>query len=176
MLQIVHIPHPALSRPSKNIKKIDTKIHKLIKDMEKTLLAQVDPPGVGLAAPQVGVNLNLFLMKPTERARITAYINPKILEIDSTYSPKKKKDDGDSLEGCLSIPKIWSPVVRTQRVLLEYTKPDGSVLTDWFEGFEAVIVQHEVDHLNGILFTKRAVEQKAPLFEEKNGELKEIDF
>jgi len=178
MLKIVHAPHPILSQKTKPVKKIDNKIKKLIEEMKKTLLAQKDPPGVGLAANQVGVDLSLFIMKPTKKSPISVFINPKILKtVFEKEKSSKKKRKAVKLEGCLSVPKIWGSVQRPTKVLLEYQTLDGSFekKQSWFSGFEAIIIEHEVDHLNGLLFTQRALEQKQPLYEEKNDELKRID-
>lgn len=167
MLKIVHIPNPVLTTPVKRIEKIDSSTRKLIKEMEKTLKAQTDPEGVGLAATQIGIGISLFIMKPDNKSPIMAFINPEIIEVIDTQEKGKK----DSLEGCLSIPRIWSPVKRPKQVFLKYQDADGNTSEEWFKGFDAVIIQHEIDHLNGILFTQRALEQGSQLYEEHDGEL-----
>lgn len=152
--------------------------------MDDVLNSQVDPQGVGLAAPQVGIGLNLFIMKPTAKSSARAFANPKILKSQIPNSkfqtnPKskiQKKKGGHRLEGCLSIPKIWSSVRRAKKILLEYQTVTGERKTGWFSGFEAVIIQHEVDHLNGVLFTQRALEQKSLLYEEKKGKLVKLEY
>lgn len=180
MLKIVHAPADVLTKGVRPVAKIDKKIKQLVYDMEETLVAQVDPQGVGLAAPQVGVDLAIFIIKPTLSADTEVFINPKILEIvktkeSSVKSQKKTETEQDiKLEGCLSIPKIWGPVTRSAKVLLEYQDLTGEKHSQWFTGFKAVIIQHETDHLNGILFTERVLEQKNKLYEEKNGELEAI--
>lgn len=179
MLKIVHIPNPVLTTPAKPVTVFDAKLKKLLKDMEEALEACVDPQGVGLAAPQVGISQQIFLMKPTEESVCKAYINPQIIKLEQlpeTPLEKKNRKKSPSLEGCLSIPRIWSPVTRNNKVQLSYQDVNGQTHVEWFTGFEAVIVQHEVDHLNGILFTRRAVEQNSQLFEEKNGELVKVGF
>ncbi len=148
--------------------------------MDKTLVAQSDPQGVGLAAPQVGYNLQLFIIKPTPESKTEVFINPKIIKhvvhnikhkTVKTVTRKKKKTP---LEGCLSIPRIWGPVRRAKKVFLEYQTPSGEKKQSWSSGFKAVIIQHEMDHLQGVLFTERAVEQKSQLYEEKNGKLEKL--
>ncbi len=170
MLKIVHIPNKVLTTPAKLVETIDNNTRKLIKEMEKTLNAQIDPEGVGLAAPQIGVGEALFIIKSNPKSPIEAFINPKIVKVVDEKTKGKK----DSLEGCLSIPRIWSPVKRPQKVLLRYQNSEGEQIEKWFKGFDAVIIQHEVDHLHGILFTQRALEQDAQLFEEHDGELKKM--
>jgi len=173
MLKIVHAPHAVLSKSVRPVKKIDKKIRELVYDMEETLVIQTDPEGVGLAAPQVGVDLAIFVMKPRPTDETEVFINPKIVE----RKPLTTKDDEEEdikLEGCLSIPRIWGPVDRVDKVLVEYQDLAGEQKKEWFSGLKSVIVQHEIDHLQGVLFTQRVLEQKGKLYEEKNGELEVI--
>jgi len=180
MLKIVTTPHPILTSPVKPVTKIDERIKKLVKDMEVTLTAQRDPEGVGLAAPQVGVSLALFIIKPEKEKPAEVFINPKIIKIlplSRKYPKKKgKKTQRTKLEGCLSIPKIWSPLVRSDKVLLRYQDLTGKVKEKWFTGFAAIIIQHEVDHLQGILFTQRSLAANIPLYEEKGESLQELKY
>jgi len=183
MLKIVTVPNDVLTSSSKPVESFDGKLQELVKDMKQALNTQVDPQGVGLAAPQVGIGLSLFIMKPNIDGKITAIVNPKILEIEgkkSTTTRVRKDSKGHKkkthFEGCLSIPRIWSPVKRAKKLLLEYQTVNGEKKSEWFTGFKAVIVQHEVDHLNGILFTQRALEQKSQLYEEIDGKLKKKEL
>lgn len=188
MLKIVTVPNNVLSVPTKSVEKIDEKIKKLIKNMETVLIVQDDPPGVGLAANQVGVNLSIFIIRPTQKSKIKVFINPKILKLVNSLTPaspaggrkpsNKKIKKPIRLEGCLSIPRIWGPVKRANKVLLEYqdlTSPTYEVKCGWFAGFEATIIQHEIDHINGIVFTQRSLEQNLPIYKENDGELEKID-
>ena len=170
MLKIVEVPNKILTQPVKKVLKIDAKIKNLILEMEKTLISQTDPQGVGLAAPQVGSNLAIFIIKPTLKSKTEVFINPQIIK---TFSTKKinKKTHSPLFEGCLSIPHIWGPIKRAKTVLLRYQTLEGLTKEKLFTGFKAIIIQHEVDHLHGILFTQRSLEQKQPLYEEKNGQL-----
>jgi len=194
-MKIVTVPNQVLSSPTIPVTEIDSNIKKIVADMEKVLIAQDDPPGVGLAANQVGLDLSIFLVKPTEKSKTKIFINPKIIKIvesvesvksvksvtgstdstDLTDSTKKKRNKV-KLEGCLSIPRIWGPVKRAEKVLLKYQDITGKKYEKWFSGFEAIIIQHEVDHLNGIVFTQRSVEQKGQLYREENDELVKISL
>lgn len=181
MLKIITVPNKILSSPTKPVLKIDEKIEKLISEMKETLLAQKDPIGVGLAANQVGKNLSIFIIKPSEKAKIKVFINPRILKLVNslTRQPnnKKNKKHTTRLEGCLSIPRIWGSVKRAKKVLLEYQDlTTESVKRSWFQGFEAIIIQHEIDHLNGIVFTQRSIEQGGKLYKEVEDELKTIEI
>lgn len=176
ILPLVKVPNKVLTTPTKPVKKIDAKIQKLLIDMEETLVSQTDPEGVGLAATQVGYSISLFIIKPSKKAKTRAFINPIIKEVIANTQKTVEKKDKSSLEGCLSIDRIWSPIRRPQKVLLSFQDAQGNNQEEWFEGFDAVIVQHEVDHLQGILFTQRAIEQNKRIFKEIDGELEEVEL
>jgi peptide deformylase len=168
---IVPATDPKLRQKSKPIIKIDKKTLSLIKDMKDTLIAQRDPEGIGLAAPQIGKNVRIFIMMPDKD--ITVVINPNILEITLT---EKKKRRSRLMEGCLSLPHYYGPLRRAEKVKLEYLNENGAIIKNEFTGLEAQIVLHEVDHLNGVLFVDRLLEQKKPLYEYKNGEWEEVQL
>ena len=158
---IVTIPNDVLFSPAKTVTAFDKRLQKLIATMSDTLMATRKPKGVGLAAPQIGESLRVFLTKPTDKSEIRAFINPEILQIDDTVPGLK---DDDKLEGCLSIPGVWGRVDRHHKILLSFQDEQGKPLQEWFTGFMAVIVQHETDHTNGILFTSRVAEQKGKFY------------
>ncbi len=167
MLQIVKVPNAVLTTPAKSIDKIDKKILELIEEMKKTLLATKDPIGVGLAAPQVGSPIQIFIVKPWPRSPFTVFINPEIVWESTDKTEKGVPERKNKFEGCLSIPNIWGVVHRAKEIKLQYLTPETYNLkptTRAFAGFLATIIQHEVDHLNGILFTQRVLEQKEKLF------------
>jgi len=183
MLKIVSVPNSVLSSPTKPVGDIDSNIKKIVSDMEKVLISQDDPPGVGLAANQVGLNLSIFIIKTSEKSKTKIFINPKIVKSSSAMierqrnNPSKKTSKKKvKLEGCLSIPRIWGPVKRSERVFLKYQDISGKEYLKWFTGFEAIIIQHEVDHLKGVVFTQRSIEQKGQLYKEENDELVKIDY
>jgi peptide deformylase len=177
MYKLVQAPNSILNKKLKHVTKIDKAVKRIVSGMQETLDNQVDPTGVGLAANQVGIDMALFIMKPNPDSPTEVIINPKILEVVEAAEKEviEVEEDGADvpLEGCLSIPRIWSPVTRAKKVLLSYENLRGEKKEKWFKGFRAVIVQHEVDHLNGILFTQRALEQSSKLYEEKDGKLVE---
>lgn len=168
-LNLVTVPNPVLGQKTEAIKQIDKRILEIVREMKRVLLSCKDPEGVGLAAPQVGLPLRLFITKPYPRSEISVYINPKIVRRSDQLTSRK-----NSLEGCLSVTNTWSNIVRPRSVILEFTNEDGQTLTKKFEGWEAQIIQHEMDHLEGILFTYRAMEQDKHLYRiEKDTEGKE---
>lgn len=187
-MKIVTVPNEILHLQAKPVEVIDGKVKKLVEEMTTTLLAQHNPEGVGLAAPQVGISIALFIMRPTKKSPVSVFVNPEIkqLTIDKTQLTKGKKShlsnvkgqDEAKLEGCLSIPRIWGNVTRDKIIDVRYKNLDpdsigasGAWVEKKFTGFEAIVIQHEVDHLNGILFTQRILDQHGKLYKEVNGEL-----
>ncbi len=122
------------------------KLRRLIEDMAETMVAA---KGVGIAAPQVGESTRVFLADSADGP--VALINPRIVK----KSKKMIKDE----EGCLSVPGRWGTVERYKSVTVEALAPDGKPVSFTAENFFARIVQHELDHLDGILFIDRL---KAP--------------
>ena len=165
MLPIITAPNQVLSTKTKSVIKVDKDILDFVKQMEESLNFATDPIGVGLAAPQVAKSLAIFIAKPTEKAKLQVFINPKITKIEEPTGKVKGKTK--KLEGCLSLHNIWGEVERAKAVWLDYMDETGKLHHKKFNGFIATIIQHEVDHLNGILFPKRVLEQKGTLYESK---------
>lgn len=164
---------PSLREKSKKIVKLDKKTRVLIKDMKDTLGAQKDPVGVGLAAAQVGKNVRMFIMRK-DSGKLMAIINPEIVSRSKKSSESKK---GEILEGCLSIPLLYGPLKRSNRITIKHMDEEGKMKKQEFKGLEAQIVLHEIDHLNGILFVDRILKEKRPLYKQnKHGEWDEVDF
>ena len=174
MKAIVPVPNNVLTTPAKPITVFDKLLERLIADMKQTLLATDSPRGVGLAAPQIGEPYRLFLTRPTEKSSIRVFINARVI----THS--KKNTDGvpereNKLEGCLSIPNIWGRVKRAAALSLRYQDETGKTHEEQFTGFLATIIQHEVDHTDGILFTQRVAQQHGKFYQgAKDEEGKEI--
>lgn len=167
MLKILQTPHPVLSQKAKPVEKIDTKIHQLIKLMIQALDNAHDPEGVGLAANQVGKALQIFVVRQTPRSPLLVFINPKIEKLAD--DPKKTGENKKNiqLEGCLSLKDIWGVVKRKNVVILSYQDETGKNHKKKFDDFLAVIIQHEMDHLQGVLFPKRVLAQKNQLFKSR---------
>jgi len=162
MKPIVHIPEPVLTTPAKEVKAFDKKLARIIFDMKASLRHATNPKGVGLAAPQIGVPLQIFLTKPTPKDEIRVFINPTIIKQDA---PKPDADHTNQLEGCLSIPGVWGTVNRSPTLTLLFQDETGTKKEEEISGFLATIVQHEMDHLKGILFTQRVLEQKNKFYQ-----------
>lgn len=176
MTPILNAPNVVLSKVAEPYDFKDKKeLENLLNKMEEALLSASDPKGVGLAAPQIGVSKSIFIAKPTEKSKITIYINPKIIESDKLEA-NETKTKIKRLEGCLSLPTIWGEVKRFGTVTLTYQDEKGKEVTKKFTGFMATIVQHEVDHLNGILFPRRVLEQKGKLYKSFKNEKNQDEF
>jgi peptide deformylase len=188
MYIIVTTPAKILLEKARPVKNFDKKLKSIIQEMEKTLRATKDPIGVGLAAPQVGLSIRLFQMKPTEKSNVTTYINPVIestseeqeipafINSEKVEGRKPKSSKNKLLEGCLSLPDIWGNVTRKKSLVLSWQNADGNEFKQAFTGFPAIIIQHEVDHLNGVLFTKHVMEQGEKLFKSHKNKDGEDEF
>lgn len=182
MMKIVQAPEPVLAQKAKEVPVIDKAIKNLLKEMEITLAHASDPEGVGLAAPQVGKSLQIFIVRETPDSPLLTFINPKIEKFfDAPKKSRKERTEtskkkGTQLEGCLSLKDIWGVVERHHGVELSYLDENGEKHTTKFTGFLATIMQHEYDHLQGFLFTKRVIEQKNPLYQSKKNSKGETEF
>lgn len=144
--------NPILRKVSVPIENFDDELKKLVLEMEETMLAP-DPEtgitGIGLAAPQVGVNLRVVLITQNvgtkKPMKILPMINPEIVDFSPVQSTME--------EGCLSLPNIFEKVSRPAKVRVRWQTLEGNHAERKFDGWEAREIQHELDHLDGILFT-----------------------
>lgn len=174
-IKVVQAPDPRLRVKTKPVKKINQGLAQTLKDMIKLTKTFKDPEGVGLAATQIGLDERFFVgrihdskkippSKPGERKErwknygqeFTSVINPRIL----AYSKTTKT----YFEGCLSVPNMWGEVKRHSWVKVSYQDISGSHISKTLKGIPAWIFQHEVDHLNGILFSDRVLQQKSKFY------------
>ena len=158
--KIVQSGNPKLRLVSKKVIKFDKKIASLIRDLKDTLSVQKDQEGVGLAAPQIGVNLRVFVANYKDFEKVC--VNPEIIKMSQKITKTKSKNE--ILEGCLSLPHYYGPLKREQSVTVKYQDETGKELVEEFKGFNAQIILHEIDHLNGVLFVDRLLEQKKKLY------------
>lgn len=181
--QLTLVPSSILRAKSTTVE-VDTKVLQLLGDLGDTLFAQDAPKGVGLSAPQIGKNWRLFATmlpknpgdEPTKHD-IHLFINP-IITNTSAQLTMNEDDDGPLLEGCLSIPNTYGPVPRAEWVEVSYqTLEKGEVVTkeQRFHDFEARVVQHEFDHLEGVLFTDYVLKYDLPLYEYRGKKMIELD-
>lgn len=146
-MSIVKYGEAVLRNKTKPVVDFDDRLRKTIEQMKAKMF---EANGVGLAATQVGLDLALFVAKLGEE--VYAFVNPVIVPL----SMEKNKDE----EGCLSVPGVWVEVERFERIRLRAQDPDGKEVDLELEGYHARIVQHEVDHLNGVLIIDRIPPKK----------------
>lgn len=157
---ILHYPHPTLKATSAAVVPADAATQAVVQDLLDTLAAS---PGVALAAPQIGAAVRVIVVdvsrKKGEKGHgLTVMINPVILALEGRKILR---------EGCLSVPDYTGNVLRHEQAVVEGLAPDGRVLTLTTSGFEALAFQHEVDHLNGLLFLDRIQSLSTDLFRRK---------
>lgn len=142
---IVKDPDPVLREHAVKVTKFNANLHKLLKDMAETMY---DAEGVGLAAPQIGILKRVIVVDVGDESGLIEMVNPEMIE-----------RDGEQLgpEGCLSIPGLNGDVRRWQRIKVQGQDRHGQTFIVEAEGFLARAFQHEIDHLNGVLFTDIAV-------------------
>jgi peptide deformylase len=141
---LVLLPDPILRQPSKTVERVDDDLRRLADDMLETMY---DAPGIGLAAVQVGEPLRMLVMdvaKEDGEKQPFVLVNPQIVATGDDVSTYE--------EGCLSIPDYYAEVERPAAVTVKYLDRDGKEQTLSADGMLATCVQHEIDHLNGVLF------------------------
>ncbi|TAL34304.1 peptide deformylase [Phenylobacterium sp.] len=142
--EILTVPHPVLKQVSQPVDKVDDELRALMDDMLETMY---DAPGIGLAAVQIGVPKRVIVMDLSREGEEKApqyFVNPEIVWKSEETAPYE--------EGCLSVPEIYDEVERPARVKLRYLNYQGEQVEEDAEGLYAVCIQHEMDHLEGVLF------------------------
>lgn len=142
---VVKIPAPVLRQKAAEVAKVSRKTQLLIDDLMRIMRKA---HGVGLAAPQVGILQRVVVVAP-EGQKPTAMINPRVVRSEGEYVGQ---------EGCLSIPGLYGDVTRPNYIEVEALDRKGNLIRYKLEGMESKIVQHEIDHLDGILFIDKVDE------------------
>ena len=154
---------PVLRTPAEPVTDFDLELRNLVRDLTETML---DAPGVGLAAPQIGVSLRVVIFEVTSNPRYpdvapvpyTVLINPELTALGD--------EQEEGWEGCLSVPGLRGLVPRFRRLRYRGFGIEGAPIDRTVEGFHARVVQHEVDHLDGILYPQRMRDLRNFGFEE----------
>lgn len=168
VLDIITYPDQRLKQPSQEVIKFDEGLKSFIQSLDETMRS--GPGGVGIAAPQVGVMLRIIIVDVSETAHLSKksnkknhghliMINPEIIE----WQGMKK-----GREGCLSVPDFTGNVIRAEEIVVTALDENAEPHKFEMEGFEARVVQHELDHLDGLLFLDRLVSRRNDLFKRKN--------
>ena len=156
ILKIAKLGHPVLLKKTNEISNLnDIDLKKIIYDMSETM---IDANGIGLAAPQVHLSHRLFIyrnpdIEEEEKIKVSVLINPKIENISN--------ETEDDWEGCLSIPGMSGLVRRSKKIKYSAIDLKGEKVSGEVEGLHARVIQHEFDHLNGILYTSRLADKRA---------------
>jgi peptide deformylase len=159
ILEILTYPNDFLRQPTKDVEAIDDSIQEIIENMADTMY---EAPGVGLAAIQAGIDKSIIVYDPEadpEKRDYKVLINPKISESQGETVSEN--------EGCLSVPDFRSDVRRAETVVVEGTDRSGTAVRINANGLLSVILQHEIDHLNGILFIDRISALKREMYKKK---------
>ena len=161
---ILIYPHPILKTVCTPVAAIDGDISALIGDLVDTMAA--GPGSVGVAAPQIGVALRVCVVDVSKNRLgrdnnhgLLAMVNPEIIGREGAAVMR---------EGCMSVPDYTGDVERATKITVRFREPDGSERELTASGFEAVAIQHEMDHLDGLLFLDRIASLKTGLFRRKN--------
>ncbi len=155
---IFQYPEPVLRKKTKKVEDFDANLKLLIEDMAETMY---DAPGIGLAAPQIGESIKLIVVNITKEEATNEYmaiVNPEIVE---------KEGNQIDEEGCLSVPDLMANVKRYKKITIAYQDQDGKDMELTAEDRFAVVLQHEMDHLNGILFIDHLSTLKRSLYKKK---------
>jgi peptide deformylase len=142
VVPIVVLGNPVLRSRAKKVSRIDSSIARLVQDMIDTMR---EAPGVGLAAPQIGVPLQIAVIE-AEKDVVHVLINPEVVKREGDWEPD---------EGCLSVPGYWAKVRRGERVTVKARDLKGKEIRLQGEGLLGQALQHEIDHLNGMLYLDR---------------------
>lgn len=156
VLDIFTYPDKFLKQQTKPIENIDGQLQTLIDQMGNTMY---QAPGIGLAAIQVGIDKSLLvydIQPPEDGQRLNVLINPKIISKEGEILSEN--------EGCLSVPEFRANVKRSERILVEAVDRDGNPLRIEAEGLLAIVLQHEIDHLNGTLFIDHVSSLKRKMY------------
>ena len=158
--EVLSFPNPLLKRVSEPIDEVADEVRELARDMCEVMY---DEPGIGLAAPQVGTAVRLIVVD-TEWSEEGAQRNATVV-----VNPEITRAEGKIVweEGCLSVPDFTADVERASEITLEGTDLDGKPILEEAEGVRAVCFQHEIDHLDGILFIDRISRLKRNLYVQK---------
>ena len=161
VLEVLTYPDPRLEEIAQPVKEFDDGLRAFIADLEETRLA--GPGAVGIAAPQVGKPLRIAIIDTSNKPKHPnngrmVLVNPEISEWEGFAVGR---------EGCLSVPDFTGNVIRAERITVEANDEQGGRVRYRCQGFEARAVQHEIDHLDGLLFLDRLVSRRNDLFRRK---------
>jgi peptide deformylase len=160
--EIITVPHPTLKKRARKVTVFNDKLQTLVDDMVDTMR---EAPGVGLAAPQVNSSLRVIVVEFGDEEDET--VPPKLYTMVNPEITRHSQETVSGTEGCLSVPDLVGDVERYESVTVRYSTPEGKEKKIKAKNWLARIFQHEIDHINGVLFTDLASEVWVPLTEEE---------
>ena len=166
LLELVKAPDPRLKLVSEPVPEVDSKLRRFMTDMVETMYAE---NGIGLAAIQVGVAKRVAVIDLDPggpNSKPIYLVNPRIVDASGELSTYH--------EGCLSVPEVWDDVKRPANLTVEYTDEHGKVQTVKADGLFATCLQHEIDHINGLLFIDHLSRLKRTMALRKSAKLKRL--
>lgn len=171
--KVLTVPNPILRQKSKPVVKVDKETLEIIKDLRETLISLENPRGAGLSAPQIGKQVRICLVYSKETKESLVFINPEI-----TWKSKKSnlRDKHLYYEGCLSVPGYWGLVKRAKVIKVRYLTLNSRRASRRFSGLIGAVVQHEIDHLDGILFIDRILAKGGKLYKMVGKDKQEKDI
>ncbi len=157
--EILTIPkdNEALRQKSQSVTTFDQSVSQVVTDLTDTMEAQTDPVGLGLSAPQIGIFKRIFVARI--RNKIKSFVNPVIL--------KFSKNEANIMEGCFSVPDLYGHVIRPAEIDVKSQNIHGKTQQTHYKGMASRIIQHELDHLDGILFIDHIHDQNGKVFKVK---------
>jgi peptide deformylase len=159
LLDIITYPDKRLRHKAAPVKAVDDEVRQVVADMAETMY---NAPGMGLAAVQVGINKRIIIYDisgPEDNPKLEVLINPVIVETEGSQLSES--------EGCLSVPDYRSDVKRYERVKVEALDKDGQAVEIDTDGLHAIVLQHEIDHLDGVLFIDKISALKREMYKRK---------
>ena len=163
-MEVVKAPDVRLRIKTKQVKKINSGLIKILKDMIRLTKSFKDPEGVGLASTQVGLDESFFVVKNVVYSKKQGQKDSKFISVVNPKLLNSSKTTKEYFEGCLSIPNMWGEVKRATSIKVSYLDTAGKTISVSLKGIMAWIFQHEMDHLNGILFSDRVLQQKGKFY------------
>ncbi|MEF3255597.1 MAG: peptide deformylase [Deferribacterales bacterium] len=161
--EVLTYPNPLLKEISKEVEVIDDYVKSVIRDLKDTI--EDSGHSVGIAAPQIGELIRVIVIDPSKNKKCTEHHGPQVM-----INPEILKWEGltQFREGCMSVPDYTGNVARAEKIIVQFLDENGEQKVFETSGFEAILIQHEIDHLDGVLFIDRIISKRTDLFRRKN--------
>ncbi|MGB9730894.1 MULTISPECIES: peptide deformylase [Calditerrivibrio] len=161
--EVLTYPNPKLKEISEEVREIDDYVRSVITDLKDTM--EDAGHSVGIAAPQIGELIRVIVVDPSKNPKCKEHHGPNVM-----INPEIIKWEGltQFREGCMSVPDYTGNVTRAEKILVQFLDENGEQKVFETEGFEAILIQHEIDHLDGVLFIDRIISKRTDLFKRKN--------